>query len=85
MNMPLQGTASDIIKLAMVKLYKELKNLGLNTKMILQVHDEMMIETPEDEIEDVKRIMKKCMESAIELKVPLIVDISEATNWYECK
>ena len=85
MNTPIQGTAADIMKIAMINVYKELKNRGLKSKIVLQVHDEMMIETPEDEIEDVKRIMKKCMESAIELKVPLIVDISEATNWYECK
>lgn len=85
MNTPIQGTAADIMKIAMINVYKELKNKGLKSKIVLQVHDEMMIETPLNEIEDVKQIMKKCMESAIELKVPLVVDISEATNWYECK
>ena len=85
MNTPIQGTAADIMKIAMINVYKELKNKGLKSKIVLQVHDEMMIEAPLNEIEEVKQIMKKSMESAIELKVPLIVDISEATNWYECK
>ena len=57
----------------------------MQSKIVLQVHDEMMIEAPEEEKELMKRIMKQCMESAIELKVPLVVEISEAKTWYDCK
>lgn len=85
MNTPIQGTAADIMKIAMIKVYQEIQNRGLKSKIILQVHDEMMIETPIDESSEIKEIMKKCMESAIELKVPLIAEISDAENWYECK
>ena len=85
MNTPIQGTAADIMKIAMINVNKELKNRGLESKIVLQVHDEMMIEAPEREKEEVKQIMKQEMESAIKLKVPLIADISEAKNWYECK
>ncbi len=85
MNTPIQGTAADIMKIAMINVNKELKKKRLESKIVLQVHDEMMIETPESEKEEVKQIMKKEMESAIKLKVPLIADISEAKNWYECK
>ncbi len=85
MNTPIQGTAADIMKIAMIKVYKDIQRRGLKSKIVLQVHDEMMIEAPEDEKEQVKEIMKECMESAINLKVPLIVDIEEAKNWYDCK
>ena len=85
MNTPIQGTAADIMKIAMLKVYREIKNRGLKSKIVLQVHDEMMVEALEEEKEQIKEIMKQCMESAIELKVPLIADISEAKNWYECK
>ena len=85
MNTPIQGTAADIMKIAMIKVFKEIQNRGLKSKIVLQVHDEMMIEAPIDEKEEVKEIMKECMESAITLKVPLIAEISEADNWYDCK
>lgn len=85
MNTPIQGTAADIMKIAMIKVFNEIKNRNLKAKIVLQVHDEMMIEAPEEEKEEVIKIMKKCMESAIELRVPLIADIAEAKNWYECK
>ena len=85
MNTPIQGTAADIMKIAMINVNKELKKRGLKAKIILQVHDEMMIEAPENEKEEVKDIMKKEMESAIQLKIPLVAELSEATNWYECK
>ena len=85
MNTPIQGTAADIMKIAMINVYNEINKKGLKAKIVLQVHDEMMIETPINEVEEVKKIMKDSMESAIELKVPLIADISEATNWYDCK
>ena len=85
MNTPIQGTAADIMKIAMIKVFKEIEKRNLQAKIVLQVHDEMMIEAPKEEAEIVKEILKNSMESAVELKVPLVVDISEAENWYECK
>ena len=85
MNTPIQGTAADIMKIAMINVNKELKRRELEAKIVLQVHDEMMIEAPEREKEEVKEIMKKEMESAIQLKIPLVAEISEAKNWYDCK
>lgn len=85
MNTPIQGTAADIMKIAMLKVEKEIQKRNLKSKIVLQVHDEMMIEAPLDEKEEMKKIMKECMETAIQLKVPLIAEISEAENWYECK
>ena len=85
MNTPIQGTAADIMKIAMIKVYNEIKSRKLKSKIVLQVHDEMMIETPIEEKEEMIKIMKKCMESATKLEVPLIAEISDAENWYECK
>lgn len=85
MNTPIQGTAADIMKIAMINVYRELKKRNLKSKIVLQVHDEMMIEADKKEKEEVKEILKQCMESATEMKVPLIAEISEAENWYECK
>lgn len=85
MNTPIQGTAADIMKIAMIKVYQEIQKRGLQSKIVLQVHDEMMVEAIEEEKEEIKNIMKQSMESAINLMVPLIVDISEAKNWYDCK
>ena len=85
MNTPIQGTAADIMKIAMINVNKEIKKRGLKAEIVLQVHDEMMIEAPENEKEEVKDIMKKEMESAIQLKIPLVAEISEANNWYDCK
>ena len=85
MNTPIQGTAADIMKIAMINVFKELNNRKLKAKIVLQVHDEMMIEAPIEEAEEVKQIIKTQMESAIKLNVPLIADVSEAYNWYECK
>jgi len=85
MNTPIQGTAADIMKIAMINVYRELEKRKLKSKIILQVHDEMMIEADYEEKEDVKLIIKQAMESAINLNVPLIADLSEAVNWYECK
>ena len=85
MNTPIQGTAADIMKIAMINVYKKLIEEKLNAKIVLQVHDEMMIETPLEEADRVKEIVKNEMESAIELRVPLIAEVSEAENWYECK
>ena len=85
MNTPIQGTAADIMKIAMINVYNELAKRNLKSKIVLQVHDEMMIEAPIEEAEEVKEIIKTQMESAIILNVPLIADVSEAENWYECK
>ena len=85
MNTPIQGTAADIMKIAMINVYKKLIEEKLNAKIVLQVHDEMMIEAPLSEADKVKKIVKSEMESAIKLNVPLIAEVSEAENWYECK
>ncbi len=85
MNTPIQGTAADIMKIAMINVSKELKKRSLKSKIVLQVHDEMMIEAPENEKEEIKTIMQTEMESAIQLKIPLVAEISEAKNWYDCK
>ena len=85
MNTPIQGTAADIMKIAMIKVYRELKKRNLKSKIVLQVHDEMMLEVLPEEKEEIKSMMKEAMETAASLKVPVIADISEADNWYECK
>lgn len=85
MNTPIQGTAADIMKIAMINVYKKLIEENFEAKIVLQVHDEMMIEAPLAEAEKVKEIVKTEMESAIKLNVPLIAEVSEAENWYECK
>ncbi len=85
MNTPIQGTAADIMKIAMINVLKELKQRKMKSKIVLQVHDEMMIEAPLEEVDEVKEILKSKMENAVLLKVPLIAEVSEATNWYDCK
>ena len=85
MNTPIQGTAADIMKIAMINVLKELKTRNMKSKIVLQVHDEMMIEAELSEVDEVKELIKKCMESACKLNVPLIAEVSEATNWYDCK
>ncbi len=83
MNTPIQGTAADIIKIAMVSVYKELKNNKMKSKLILQIHDELIIEAHKDELDFVKGMIKDKMENALELCVPLSVDLSIGNNWYE--
>ncbi len=85
MNTPIQGTAADIMKLAMVNVYKELKSQKLKSKIILQVHDELLIEAVEEEKEQVEKILKQEMENVIKLKVPLKIDIEEGNNLYDAK
>lgn len=85
MNTPIQGSAADIIKLAMNKVDRELEKRGLKTKMVLQVHDELLFDAPEDEIPELIDLVKGCMEDAISLDVPLVVDIKTGPNWYEVK
>lgn len=82
-NTPIQGTAADIIKLAMLRLDAALREKGLRTRMILQVHDELVLETPEAEVEQVVALVRACMEEAFSLRVPLKVDIEVGPNWDE--
>ena len=83
MNAPIQGTAADIIKLAMIGVYHKLKELGLKSKLILQVHDELLIETAKDEVDIVKSILDEQMKNAARLSVALVVDTNEGSNWLE--
>lgn len=82
-NSPIQGTASDIIKLAMIKIWKLLKAGGFRTRMLLQIHDELLFEVPEEELSELKERIRKEMESVVELEVPLSVNISTGKNWAE--
>jgi DNA polymerase-1 len=83
MNTPIQGSAADIIKLAMIRVYDCLKEEGLKTIMILQVHDELIFEVPGEEMAAAVKIIRECMEKAITLSVPLTVDIKKGRNWYD--
>ena len=85
MNSPIQGTAADIIKIAMVKTWKALRNAGMQSKLILQVHDELIIEAKKDEAEKARQILEDCMKSAADLAVELVVDVHEGDNWYDAK
>lgn len=82
-NAPIQGSAADVIKLAMINIDKKLTELNLKTKMLLQVHDELLFEAPDDEIEVATSLIKSEMESAIETKVPMLVEVGVGENWLE--
>ena len=85
MNTPIQGTAADIMKIAMVKVYNELKQRGLKSRIVLQIHDELLLEVVLEEQEEVAKLLKESMESAATLKVPLLVEVEEGKNWYQAK
>ena len=85
MNTPIQGTAADIMKIAMIKVFDRLKKEKLNAKIILQIHDELLLECDIEEKEKVKAILKESMEQAVKLDVPLEVEVSDADNWYDVK
>lgn len=85
MNTPIQGSAADIIKIAMVKVYREIQNRGLKSRLILQVHDELLIETAKDEKYIVEQLLKDNMEKAAILSVPLYVEVKCGNSWYETK
>ena len=85
MNTPVQGTAADIIKLAMVRVHDALKKEGLQARLILQVHDELLIEAPKEEEEAVGRILQACMEQVYALKVPLVAEVKMGESWFETK
>lgn len=85
MNTPVQGAAADIIKIAMNAVHDELKASGLTAKLILQVHDELIVEAPEEEREQVETLLRRCMENAASLRVPLIADVHSGRSWYDTK
>lgn len=85
MNTPIQGSAADIIKLAMVKVYNKLKSEGMKSRLILQVHDELIVEATLDEAEKVRELLRYEMENAVKLDVPLTVDLSSGKSWYDAK
>jgi DNA polymerase I len=84
-NMPVQGTSADIIKIAMINIYNEINKRGLKSKMLLQVHDELVFELPPEEHEEMETLVSDLMRHALELKVPLKVDIKTGKNWGETK
>ena len=85
MNMPLQGSASDVIKLAMIKVYQEFNNRHLRSKLVLQIHDELIVDAVKEEVEIVEKILKACMENVIDTKVKLLVNVGSGTNLSEAK
>lgn len=84
-NMPIQGTAADIIKIAMVHVYRRLKKEGLQARLIMQVHDELIVEAPQQEEEAVCRLLREEMENAVDMQVDLIADVHTGRNWYDAK
>jgi DNA polymerase-1 len=82
-NTPVQGTAADIIKLAMLAVDREIQSRGLAARLILQVHDELLLDVPADELPEVEKLVRRCMETAIDLDVPLRVDMGTGANWLE--
>ena len=85
MNMPLQGSASDIIKIAMLNVHKRFKNENIKSKLILQIHDELIVDVYPQEEEKVQQILSQEMQNAYVSKVPLIVAVGMGTTWYDCK
>jgi DNA polymerase-1 len=85
MNMPLQGSSADIIKIAMINVARALTENGLKSKLILQVHDELVLDAPIEEAEKASEILKREMENAVKLNVPLTVEVHTGKNWYEAK
>jgi DNA polymerase-1 len=82
-NMPIQGTAADMIKLAMIKIHNELNERKTNTKMVLQVHDELLFDAHRDEVDELRPLIKELMEKALPLKVPVVVDTGIGDNWLD--
>jgi DNA polymerase-1 len=85
MNTPIQGSAADLLKIAMVAVYRRLKKENMKTHIILQVHDELILESPDDEAERAKQILIEEMENAGNLGIPLKVDLGVGDNWYQAK
>ena len=82
-NMPIQGTAADIIKIAMINIHKKMENQNFQSKMILQIHDELLFECPKAEVEKLADMVVEEMEGAVQLSVPLKVDWNYGKSWYE--
>ena len=85
MNSPIQGTAADIIKIAMIHVNRALKDKNLKSRIVLQVHDELIIETYKPELDEVKDILVNEMMNAAKLAVPLVVDVHSGDSWYDAK
>ena len=85
MNTPIQGTAADIMKMAMIEVYKKMKEGGYKSRVLLQVHDELVAEVVKEEKEEIAALLKETMESVVKLKVPLVADVNEGKNWAETK
>jgi len=85
MNTPVQGTAADIIKLAMVKVDEALQKSGLKARLILQVHDELILECPPEEVEAASQLLQSAMEQVVSLSVPLTAEVNVGESWYETK
>lgn len=85
MNTPIQGSAADIIKIAMIQVYQQLKEQQLKARLLLQVHDELIVEAPMDEVDKVRKIIRDSMEDAMDLKVPLKIDMAQGKSWYDLK
>ena len=85
MNTPVQGTAADIIKKAMIQVHDAIREQGLKSRMLLQVHDELIFEVLDSELEPVKRLVRSAMENTVALSVPLSVDIKQGLTWAETK
>ncbi len=85
MNMPIQGTAADIIKVAMVRVHNAIQENNLKAKLVLQIHDELIIDTPMDEVKQVKTLLADCMQNVMELKVPLTAEVSSGHSWFDTK
>lgn len=84
-NTPVQGTAADLIKLAMVEAHRRMKELGLSARMLLQVHDELVFEVPDEEVPELARLVKSTMEGVCSMRVPLVVDVKVGSNWGDAK
>ena len=82
-NAPIQGTSADIIKLAMIRVAEKLKEEGLRSRMVLQIHDELLFEAPAEEVPKLQKLVKDVMENVIQLSVPLTVECSSGNNWLE--
>jgi len=85
MNTPIQGTAADIMKMAMIEVYRKMKAGGYKSRVLLQVHDELVAEVVKEEKEEIAALLKETMESVVKLKVPLVADVNEGKNWAETK
>ncbi|MBR4428098.1 MAG: DNA polymerase I, partial [Clostridia bacterium] len=85
MNMPIQGSAADIIKIAMVRVDKALREAGLKGKLVLQIHDELIVDAPEEEAEIIQELMATCMEQVVDLRVKLIAEAATGKSWYDTK